>query len=549
MNRLFVIVFCAVLCSCQLQDIEQILSTAERQLESAPDSALTTIRGVKFYSVLTPARRARYGLIHSAALDKNFIDVTSDSLIRFSTRYYDYKGTPEQRMRSYYYLGRVLQNGGQEQKALLSFYDAAQYADQVDDNYLKGLLFSRLGVIYRNYYNYDKAFGYFEHSYNCYKAANLKKHQAYQLCEMGVLSSTQGEYALSILQLNKALELSEEVGFHQLIKNIVCKLIITHNQFANYDESYKLLKQYEKSFDGYLYSLPEVVGAAADTFAAKGYIKRAKKMLEKGWSLAKDKIDSMSMQYYEARVLIADGDDKKGYRVYAKTLNEHLLFVNQHSADPFSDAISEYFAKKTLAAKERDEKIKMVYLVLLVSVVIGVVIATIYNRRKIKYQNRQIDIYRDGLESAQRDLMSYAESTDNLISQLFGEKFEIANDLCCSYYENKGRGKQQVAVFKKVETIINEIGNDDRYFAEMERLTDLYKENILSKLKQDFPDLSCNDYKLACYMCLGFSTQALCLFFSCSAESIYNRKSRLRDKIRCKSSEHQELYRRNLLNR
>ena len=131
---MIIIVLCTLMCSCQLRDIEQILSTAERQLTTAPDSALTTIRSVKWYSVLKPERRARYGLIHSIALDKNYIDVTSDSLIRFSTRYYDYKGSPEQRMRAYYYLGRVQENNREYLPAILSLLDAAQYADAVDDN-------------------------------------------------------------------------------------------------------------------------------------------------------------------------------------------------------------------------------------------------------------------------------------------------------------------------------------------------------------------------------------------------------------------------------
>lgn len=105
--------------------------------------------------------------------------MAADSLIRSSARYFDYKGSPEQRMKAYYYLGRVQENAKQYLPATLSFLDAAQYTDTVDNNYLKGLLYSRLGMMYEQYNRYNTALEMFEKSYNYYKAANLKHHQAF----------------------------------------------------------------------------------------------------------------------------------------------------------------------------------------------------------------------------------------------------------------------------------------------------------------------------------------------------------------------------------
>ena len=139
---------CVVLCSCQAFHVSEILDTAERQIVEYPDSALTTMRSIRRYAVLVPQVRARYGVLYSAALDKNYIDVASDSLVRYSADYYDLHGTPEQRMQAYYYLGRTQQNAGEDLSATLSFLDAAQYTDAVDNNYLKGLLYSQLGEMY-----------------------------------------------------------------------------------------------------------------------------------------------------------------------------------------------------------------------------------------------------------------------------------------------------------------------------------------------------------------------------------------------------------------
>ena len=85
------------LCGCQALHVNDILTEAERQLSDAPDSALVTLQSVKRHALLRPKVRARYGLLYSAVLDKNFVDVASDSLIRYSASYYDAHGTAEER--------------------------------------------------------------------------------------------------------------------------------------------------------------------------------------------------------------------------------------------------------------------------------------------------------------------------------------------------------------------------------------------------------------------------------------------------------------------
>ena len=136
---------------------------------------------------MMPSVRARYSLLYSKTLDKNDIDTASDSLIRYSTDYYDLYGTPAQRLEAYYYYGRTQENAKEYLSATLSFLYAEQFADVVDNNYLKGLLYSHLGEMYSHYNRVSQALQYYEKSYNYYKKANLPQHQAYQLYGMGMM--------------------------------------------------------------------------------------------------------------------------------------------------------------------------------------------------------------------------------------------------------------------------------------------------------------------------------------------------------------------------
>ena len=79
-----------LLCGCgSNRQIEQELSTATRLLRIEPDSSLRIIENIDPDRILGRHARAKYALLYSAALDKNYVDTDDDSLIRIAYRYYD----------------------------------------------------------------------------------------------------------------------------------------------------------------------------------------------------------------------------------------------------------------------------------------------------------------------------------------------------------------------------------------------------------------------------------------------------------------------------
>lgn len=67
-------------------------------MQSSPDSALMLLQKIDFNSVVGEKARARYALLYSQALDKNFIDLQSDSLINIALDYYMYNGSDEEKI-------------------------------------------------------------------------------------------------------------------------------------------------------------------------------------------------------------------------------------------------------------------------------------------------------------------------------------------------------------------------------------------------------------------------------------------------------------------
>ena len=540
-----ILALCA-LCSCQAFHIDEILDRAERQLTDAPDSALVTMQSIRRYALLRPTVRARYGVVYSAALDKNYVDVTADSLIRYSASYYDLHGTAEERMRAYYYLGRVYENAKDYQQALLYYLDAAQYTESVEDNYLKGLLYSNLGEMYQQYYNYDKAYKYAEQSYHFYKEAKLLKHQVYQLYKAGELLGCMERYSESIETLRRTIYLADSCNYTQI--NFLCykSLLQAYEKSNNFIVGYNLLIKMENEFsDNAIYKFLSICGTGAHLYAQVGNKKRAENLLEQGWKLAKNRVDSVYMRYYHTRYLQANRKYIESYKMYSKALFSHNAILFDNINNPVSAAEGKYFKQKAIQSELRAKQQRGRYILIFVLCVLFIVAISLYvyikKRREIAHKNELIKQYLSSVQSLHSELAERDEKLKEVSSEIFGEAFKAIDELCCTYFEYSDNPKQQSAILNHVKRLIGNISSKP-YLVQLEEQINGCYDNILEKLKSEFPTLSENEYMLSCYLCAGFTTQAICLFLNCNSSAVYNRISRLRKKIKDSTSENKELF-------
>ena len=84
------------------------LDRAEVLMQQYPDSALHLLESVDNTKSLSERGRARYAVLLSQAYDKNYIDVTNDSLISIATDYFSERSDDRRYdMLSHYYHARV----------------------------------------------------------------------------------------------------------------------------------------------------------------------------------------------------------------------------------------------------------------------------------------------------------------------------------------------------------------------------------------------------------------------------------------------------------
>lgn len=133
------------------------LDEAEAMIADMPDSALAILRQHKDYRLNTRSLKARHALLHTIALDKNYIDLTTDSIIAPAVKYYDHKGTSDDRFKTLFYLGRIRQNAGDKEAAMDCFIRATDLVSEVTDTSALARCYAAQGVIYADFYDYPNA--------------------------------------------------------------------------------------------------------------------------------------------------------------------------------------------------------------------------------------------------------------------------------------------------------------------------------------------------------------------------------------------------------
>ena len=535
MPRAIIIVLCLVLSSCQLWRVDGMMDAAERQMGCAADSALTTMRAVRRYAVLTPERRARYGLLYSMVLDKNGIDVASDSLIGYSAAYYDREGTPLERMRAYYYLGRTQENAQQCDKAILSYLDAAQYADNVDDKYLLALLYSHLGRLYYSTYNYQNACDCAERAYGYYLCTELKSHQLNQLLDIGQIASTFNKFDIALNRLTEAVSLAKSLNDTTSLMSAYHMQIIVHNKQQSYCEGMEVLRQYEQVFGQSHYDNTQICGSVANILAVGGESYKANRLLRMGWELAADSADSIAMYYYSSRVKFIEGKELDGYKEYAAGLYKQINDLSVVHAQSVSASTMDFVSSKAIAEKtQAQQRRKMV--VATIVVIIGLsIIAFLFRHFCAKYKERRLIMQIEQniaiIEDIRRDIDSHSSEISDSLYKAMGKEFAIFNQLCDVFYTYDSEDKKQLNLYRKFGQILDGFKNNDNTLLALEESINNYKGGIMQKLRTEIPSLKEEEYRLLCYVFYGFSNQTISIFMDCTSANISTRKSRLKTKI------------------
>ena len=129
-----------------------MLSAADSLMESRPDSALAILHSVDPSALPSGEESARYALLMSMALDKNYVDTTTFDILQPAIDYYLRKGTPDERLRTLYYQGVIHLNRQEYNEAMNSFMNASDLRDEITDSIVLARTLVAQATLYNKQY-------------------------------------------------------------------------------------------------------------------------------------------------------------------------------------------------------------------------------------------------------------------------------------------------------------------------------------------------------------------------------------------------------------
>lgn len=218
--------------------------------DSIKPSTLTTERG-----------RAIYALLLSQALDKNYIDLTSDSIIAPAVKYFadvtidDDSKSVRCAMLTNYYLGKIYLNNFSLSQSLIHLLKAEQFALLLNDHLYLGLIYSVLAYTNNLGHNPSEDLKYTQLAYNHFKKTGIKRYSNFALRDLAIAQNNCQKFNESQHSFNMLLNDSSIHNDSLFLLSILPQYAKLQRNQSNFD----LMKHTILSLDslGYKYTAKE----------------------------------------------------------------------------------------------------------------------------------------------------------------------------------------------------------------------------------------------------------------------------------------------------
>ena len=187
---LYLFLLCCLFVSCINNGVViSSLDNAEAVMFERPDSALKILRTIDIGDIPYGALQARFALLYTQALDKNYLPIPNDSLIHIAVDYYSQKKEYGKLGWAYLYQGNMFTQIDSVDLAVIAYKKAQELLDKYPNDELLSLVTSEMGSLYQGQRHYPQALELFRASLAaCRRSSNLK-NENYMLGRMGELLS------------------------------------------------------------------------------------------------------------------------------------------------------------------------------------------------------------------------------------------------------------------------------------------------------------------------------------------------------------------------
>lgn len=528
------------------------MDRAENAIETAPEQALASLDSISRITLITAPRRARFALLMAMTLDKCYIDTTDLNLIMPAVRYYTRKGSPDEKMRTYFYMGNIERNAGNRESAMADYIIADESSPAATDYYTAGLLKSAIAGAYSRDFNSSKELKYMEEAIRFARMAGdtvgvwyyeARLAESYFNC--GILEKSDSLfdafltepildsliYADELLSYAKSLVLRDQPSPERSI-DLIKESVILNGQLT--DVSDISVYAYALELTGCRDEADSIIGIASEHYGTE-ILPSFKYRIYKH----RGETDK-ALEYLEYAV---DKQDS----VVLKTLEQSMVSFQAEFFKARSSSM-----QKTVDNEKQTKQIAFLIILLLVALVL---VQYMDRNRKYALMEANIASLSKELSASMSTLTEEINNRETLLEGmrkqniiLLRERFDIIHELCSDFYSPSKANKKDT-IYKTVEKEVRKFGSDLKAQRALQMLLDEKMNNVISRMREALPKHNDADYAFISYLIMGFDAKTISLLLGMQVDTVYTKKNRLRREIEALPSEPEKKFLLNCISR
>lgn len=534
------------------------LVSAEQLMNENPDSAFVLLQGLDTLTLTNAADKALYSLLYVQAEDKTYIDSKDVYRIQTAVDYYKDSDDEYHKMLSYYYLARIEENRQEYSKAIINLLKAEDVAESISNYFYLGLIYRSISDIYSHTYNNIESLKYAQLSYDSFIMSGDTSYANWALWDIARAYHNGQDYESSA-------KVSKDIISNGYTNNDVY-LVIDGLRLAGM--SYLGKNDYEQAIRAYeeIIEIDSTVMSVED-YRNLGLAYLGKEQIEKasGCMQLIHQTDT-SQQWLSYEMYKYWGNYKQALsaleieHAYQDQVLRNIITEN------VTASVAEYMKyehqlKEQEVIYERRSRIISISLLVLIIILICIIalLRSVSQRKEIEKNmilasslrqmllvketevsqmsttiQEQRQVY-DNLNHTYNETIGKISNENielqNAINNLFEHSFLTIDQLTSAYYEYQGSANEKQKIYTDVMSIVSGIGSDKKAIEKIEKFVNTYKGNIMQRFRTEFPGMKHSDYILYLYVVAGFSSRAIGVFLGEKLDVVYNRKSRLKQKI------------------
>lgn len=552
MRRLIFFFLLGIIVSCSSErDTVRLVNQAEKIVQEHPDQAMRMLDTLSRGNFSSRKERARYGIVKSMALTKNWIEPSSDSLIRPAVDYYGKSRQYDYRMKAWFYFGRVQLVQGELVASLYSFKQAEHAAENTGDDRYKGLIQMGLADVYNRNYNSLEALKHVKKALPFFLAVN-DRYNYY------VTQLRQAEELRNLEEWDTAEALFDSLAAipdadKYIIKRSLlgCAHLCIHRPDPKPDKAKELLLNALQRFPGELTEIDYC--NLAQAFAMTGDIAQAEGIL--------DQVEALNPKYFglksfRAEILSRKGDYKGAYRLFGDAYRMESKIIRETLKQSTAVAERDYFTMMESQALLRTKKRNSLIIFIVVgSILLIAGLWSFFSRRKKRdeWEKEQFRSLSENTTSALASLTGLADRTDQerrdmkdmqirVMLQTFRNQMEGAQSAAQLYESLKQDDRKWHKAYDYLKEQAQELFGDEWAYKRLEKRVNEEVDGIMMRLRKQVALSDEGDYRLACYLIAGCSPGFIAERMNRSLSTIYSKKSRLLTEIRKAKCVDEELF-------